>query len=138
MTMNMTDEYLSLLLRKQGISPTSQRIAIARVIFARMTHLSADDVYRHVNEHDKTVSKATVYNTLGLLARKGVIREVIADPDRVFYDPNTLPHHHFYNADTGQLTDINASQVIVSGLPVPPNGTEVVGVEVVVRVRSAP
>jgi Fur family iron response transcriptional regulator len=134
----MTDEYLSSMLRKQGISPTAQRIAIARVIFARMTHLSADDVYRYVNEHDKTVSKATVYNTLGLLARKGVIREVIADPDRVFYDPNTLPHHHFYNADTGQLTDINASQVIVSGLPVPPNGTEVVGVEVVVRVRSAP
>ncbi len=82
------------------------------------------------------MSKATVYNTLGLLAQRGVIREVIVDPDRVFYDPNVAPHHHFYNIDTGRLSDIDASKVEIHGLPSLPEGCRLEGVEVIVRLRS--
>jgi Fur family iron response transcriptional regulator len=125
-------------LRSHGISPTAQRVAIAGLLFSRCTHLSAEDVHRLVNQVEgQRVSKATVYNTLGLLAKKGVIREVIADPARVFYDPNTSPHHHFYDVDTGQLSDIDASQVEIRGLPSLPIGTELEGVDVIVRLRSA-
>ena len=66
--------------------------------------------------HSET-SKATVYNTLNLFLRKKLIREVIVDPSKVFYDPNPDPHHHFYNVDTGELTDIDARDIRVSGLP---------------------
>ena len=101
------------------------------------THLSAEDVYRLVNADNRRVSKATVYNTLGLLADKGVVREVIADPTRIFYDPNTAPHHHFFDVTTGELTDISAEQIHVSGLPPLPNGVQLEGVDVIVRTRAA-
>ena len=125
------------LLRSHGIHPTSQRVIITRLLFMQCTHLSAEDVYRLVNADNRRVSKATVYNTLGLLADKGVVREVIADPTRIFYDPNTAPHHHFFDVTTGELTDISAEQIHVSGLPPLPNGVQLEGVDVIVRTRAA-
>lgn len=123
------------LLRRQGIQPTSQRLLITRLLFERCTHLSAEDVYRLVNAADRRVSKATVYNTLGLLTEKGVIREVIADPSRVFYDPNTSVHHHFYDVASGELTDIDAAQIQVTQLPPLPAGADLERVDVIVRLR---
>ncbi len=123
------------LLRQHDIQPTSQRILITRLVLERCTHLSAEDVYRLVNATDRHVSKATVYNTLGLLTEKGVIREVIADPSRVFYDPNTSPHHHFYDVESGELRDIDADQVQVAKLPPLPEGTNLERVDVVIRLR---
>ncbi len=133
----MPDTDVVALLRSHGIHPTSQRVLIARVLFTRCTHLSAEDVYRLVNVDNRRVSKATVYNTLGLLADKGVVREVIADPTRIFYDPNTTPHHHFFDVTTGELTDISAEQIHVSGLPPLPSGAQLEGVDVIVRMRAA-
>ena len=83
------------------------------------------------------MSLATVYNTLGLFARNGLIREVIVDPARVFYDPNTSNHHHFYNIDTGELRDIEAAELDIETLPAPPEGTVAEGVDVIIRVRNA-
>ena len=130
-----SDKNISELLRQHDINPTSQRVMIARVLFTHCTHLSAEDVFRLVNVDNHRVSKATVYNTLGLFADKGVIREVIADPDRVFYDPNTQPHHHFFDVATGRLTDISADQIHVTGLPPLPAGAMLDGVDVIVRLR---
>ncbi len=125
------------LLVEHGINPTPQRVTITRLLFAHGVHMSAEDVYREVNASDQQVSKATVYNTLGLLAEKGVIREVIANPSKTFYDPNTAPHHHFYNEETGALTDIDATDVQVVGLPPLPPGADLQAVDVVVRFRQA-
>ena len=125
------------LLRSHDIYPTTQRVIITRLLFEKCTHLSAEDVFRLVNADNRHVSKATVYNTLGLLAEKGVVREVIADPTRIFYDPNTAPHHHFFDVATGELTDISAEQIHVSGLPPLPNGAQLEGVDVIVRLRAA-
>ena len=83
------------LLRDHGILPTQQRLMIARVLFGCQQHYSADLVMTSVNEGRDRVSKATVYNTLGLFARNGLVREVIVDPTRVFYDPNMTNHHIF-------------------------------------------
>ena len=135
--MIMSDTEVVTLLRSHGIHPTAQRVLIARVLFTHCTHLSAEDVYRLVNTENRRVSKATVYNTLGLFADKGVVREVIADPTRIFYDPNTAPHHHFFDVTTGELTDISAEQIHVSGLPPLPNGAQLEGVDVIVRTRAA-
>jgi Fur family iron response transcriptional regulator len=135
-TKKHSDAEVLALLREHGINPTSQRVLITRTLLARCTHLSAEDVYTIVNRDDQQVSKATVYNTLGLLAEKGVIREVIADPTKIFYDPNTAPHHHFYNVATGELTDINANEVQVTGLPPLPSGAQLEGVDVIVRLRQ--
>jgi Fur family iron response transcriptional regulator len=118
------------------VQPTQQRVLIGMVLFARDRHLSADAVLTEVNAEKPCVSKATVYNTLGLFADRGLIREVIVDPSRVFYDPNTSAHHHFYNVDTGMLADIDAAQFELTQLPPLPEGTEAEGVDVIIRVRN--
>ncbi len=128
-------EKLTEMLRAHGINPTSQRVALAHALFARGEHLSADQLFALVNVERSHVSKATVYNSLALFVKKGLIREVIADPNRTFYDPNTAPHHHFFDVDTGELIDIDGSDVDVSGLPPLPQGTELDGIDVVVRLR---
>lgn len=122
-------------LREHSINPTTQRILITRLLFERCTHLSAEEVYCLVNANDQQVSKATVYNTLGLLVERGVIREVIADPNKVFYDPNTAPHYHLYDVVSGELTDIDAKDMRVSGLPTLPENSVVEGIDVIVRLR---
>ena len=123
-------------LKRHDILPTQQRLMIARVLFERPRHFSADQVMNQVNEGVDHVSKATVYNTLGLFARNGLVREVIVDPTRVFYDPNTSNHHHFYNIDTGELTDIDASSLDIYDLPELPAGTVAAGVDIIIRVRN--
>jgi len=124
------------LLRDHGILPTQQRLMIARVLFARRQHYSADQVMASVNDGRDRVSKATVYNTLGLFARNGLVREVIVDPTRVFYDPNTSEHHHFYNIDSGELIDVDSSELQITDLPELPEGTVAAGVDVIIRIRS--
>jgi Fur family iron response transcriptional regulator len=124
-------------LKAYDILPTQQRLMIARVLFSRDQHLSADQVMDLVNGGRDRVSKATVYNTLGLFARKGLVREVIVDPTRVFYDTNTSNHHHFYNIDTGELLDIGASELSINTLPELPAGTVAEGVDVIIRICNA-
>ena len=119
-----------------GIMPTRQRLQIAQVLFESCAHLSADQLLAAVNAGKVHASKATVYNTLHLFVRNKLVREVLVDADRVFYDPNTTPHHHFYNVDTGEIFDIEADQVAISSLPAAPEGTRRDGVDVVVRLRS--
>ena len=132
-----TREALVETLRRRNINPTHQRIEIAYALFSQGAHLSADQIMARVNGSHPATSKATVYNTLKLFVAKRLIREVIVDPNKVFYDPNTEPHHHLYNVDTGQLADIDASRIEISGLPPLPDGMVTEGVDIIVRVRSA-
>jgi len=131
-----TREELVEVLRNHDINPTHQRIEIAYVLFSRREHLSADQLLAMVNERNAETSKATVYNTLNLFLEKKLIREVIVDPSKVFYDPNTDTHHHFYDVDTGELTDIDAAEIEVSGLPQLPEGVVTEGIDIIVRIRS--
>jgi len=125
-------------LRRHHINPTHQRIEIAYALFSRGEHLSADQVLAIVNDRHFETSKATVYNTLNLFLEKKLIREVIVDPNKVFYDPNIEPHYHFYDVDSGELVDIDAAGVQVNGLPALPEGMMTEGVDIIVRVRSGP
>jgi len=133
----LSNEALAKRLKDKDINPTNQRIEILRLLLERCEHLSADQVFSLVNSADQDrVSKATVYNTLGLFADKGLIREVIADPARVFYDPNIEPHHHIYNVTDGTLIDVAGDSIQYSGLPGIPEGTRLEGVDIIVRVSS--
>jgi Fur family iron response transcriptional regulator len=123
------------LLRRHGVTPTHQRVEIASVLFARREHLSADQILSLVNTRYAETSKATVYNTLKLFVKKKLIRELVVDPSRIVYDPNTAPHHHFYDVVTGQLTDVSAEQIRVTGLPPLPAGTVADGIDIVIRTR---
>jgi Fur family iron response transcriptional regulator len=132
----MTRESVAERLHAHDITPTHQRIEIARVLLDRGEHLSADQILALVNAQFAETSKATVYNTLKLFLEKKLIRELIIDPTRVVYDPNTTPHHHFYDSATGRLTDIPADDVRVMGLPPLPPGVVAEAVDIIVRTRS--
>lgn len=125
------------LLRKHGVNLTQPRVDIACVLFSRMEHLSADQILGMVNEPSPSASKATVYNTLKLLRDSGLIREVIVDPTKVFFDPNTEPHHHLYDVVTGCLTDIPQHVLRVDGMPSLPPGMVADGMDIVVRMRPS-
>lgn len=124
------------MLNDRGITPTQQRVEIGMVLFDKDQHLSADQVLELVNTEGSIASKATVYNTLGLFARKGLIREVIVDSTKVFYDSNTKPHYHFYNIDTGMLHDVSADELQITGLPTPPDSAVVKDVDVIIRIKQ--
>ncbi|HEX2200431.1 MAG TPA: Fur family transcriptional regulator [Gammaproteobacteria bacterium] len=129
---------VSELLQGHGIIPTQQRVEIALLMLEGNQHLSADQVLARVNQGGTAVSKATVYNTLGLFADRGIIRQVIVDPTKVFYDSNATPHYHFYNVDEGTLIDFDASDLPISNTPLPPAGTIAESIEVIVRIRNKP
>jgi len=123
-------------LRACGVKPTSQRIEIGMLLFASPRHMSADQIISDLRAAGSRVSKATVYNTLNLFSGRGLTREVSVDPERQFFDSTTEPHHHFYNVDSGELTDIGLDELQFSQLPDLPAGTEAQDIEVIVRVRN--
>ena len=129
-------QHLATVLTEHGILPTAQRIEIAAILLARLQHLSAEQVLAKTASTGLTVSKATVYNTLGLFVDRGLVRQVIVDSTRVFYDSNITPHYHFYNVDDGTLTDVAIDDVPIARLPSPPDGTAATGVDIVMRVRN--
>ncbi|MDX1595032.1 MAG: Fur family transcriptional regulator [Gammaproteobacteria bacterium] len=122
-------------LAAHGVKPTRQRVMIARVLFERAQHVTAEELLDRVSRGHGHVAKATVYNTLNLFVRQGLVREVLVDRERTFYDTNTAPHHHLFCEDDGALTDVSGDTFEVRGSPDLPDGIEVVGTEVIVRVR---
>lgn len=122
-------------LQTAGIIPTPQRIAIAEVLLPEPRHLTADQVHSEVNQGKRRVSVATIYNTLRLFTDRGLLREVVVDPGRVFYDSTVSEHHHFYDITTGELTDIPEGAVDFASLPQVPEGRELEGIDVVIRVK---
>jgi Fur family iron response transcriptional regulator len=126
------------LLELHGITPTRQRLEVAAALLARPQHVSADQLTRMLQEQGSTVSRATVYNTLALFSERGVVRELIVDRDRAFYDSNPSHHHHLYDSSTGTLSDIDLPGVRPAPLPALPEGAVLEGIDVVVRVRSLP
>ena len=132
-----SDHELASRLREAGVTPTTQRLQVARVLLERDQHLSAEQVMARLKaDGQRPVSKATVYNTLGLFAKVGLVRQVFADPTRVLYDSNVSDHHHLYDVDSGALTDISRESVHVQGLPELSEDMELAGVDVIIKVRS--
>ena len=135
-TDNTNTQLFSNLLLERGITPTQQRLEIASFLFKKQQHVSADQILSNINQGQNPVSKATVYNTLGLFASKGLLREVIIDPNKVFYDTNTEHHHHFYNTNTCDLIDINHDEIHIDKLPGLPAGTNIESVDVIIKVSN--
>jgi Fur family transcriptional regulator, iron response regulator len=136
MSSSRRDE-IEALLTRSGIAPTAQRVEIADIMLSQYQHLSAEQVLQRCNQTGPGVSKATVYNTLGLFAEHGIVRQVVVDPSKIFYDSNTTPHYHFYNVDDGTLTDIQAEQLPIGAIPKAPSGTVATWIDVIVRVKHA-
>ncbi|MGH6907312.1 MAG: iron response transcriptional regulator IrrA [Aestuariivirga sp.] len=123
-------------LRAAGLRPTRQRLALAQILFgAGDRHVSAEALHAEVLAARVPVSLATVYNTLNQFTGVGLLREVAVEGNRSYFDTNTSNHFHYFLEDKGQLVDIGTEFVEVTGLPAPPEGTEIDRIDVIVRLR---
>ena len=123
-------------LRAVGLRPTRQRLALARLLLENGDrHITAEQLHGEAVGADIRVSLATVYNTLHQFTNAGLLREVVVEPGRSYFDTNTADHHHFFCETTSKLEDIPGQDVVVSGFPLPPPGTEICRVDVIIRVR---
>lgn len=125
-------------LRDAGLRPTRQRLALAKLLFDDCDrHITAEQLHSEALSGNIRVSLATVYNTLHQFTTAGLLREIVVDAGRSYFDTNTSCHHHFFDDTSGILSDVPDGQLQVTGMPVPPAGSEVESVNVVVRIRAA-
>jgi len=124
-------------LRNAGLRPTRQRIALAKLLFDGCDrHVTAESLHGEALENTIRVSLATVYNTLHQFTDAGLLREIVVDSHRCYFDTNVDDHHHFFHEESGRLEDIPGDEVVVSRLPQAPAGQTVRRVDVVVRVSG--
>jgi Fur family iron response transcriptional regulator len=123
-------------LRDCGLRPTRQRVALARLLFHNGNrHVTAEQLHGEAVSAAIRVSLATVYNTLHQFTAASLLREVVVEPGRSYFDTNVDDHHHFFCETTGMLQDIPGAAVTVGQLPSAPAGTEISRVDVIIRVR---
>ncbi|ARJ66241.1 putative ferric uptake regulation protein, fur family [Magnetospirillum sp. XM-1] len=122
-------------LRAVGLRPTRQRLALARLLFdGGDRHISAEQLHTEALSSSIRVSLATVYNTLHQFTDAGLLREIVVDAGRSYFDTNTSDHHHFFYEKSGKLCDIPADLIAVAKVPDAPEGFNISRVEVIVRV----
>lgn len=122
------------LLRTAKLRPTRQRLALARLLFEKGDrHVTAEQLHVDAIAASIQVSLATIYNTLHQFVAAGLLREVVVNSGRSYFDTNIADHHHFYFEETGKLVDIASDRIEVANLPQPPQGA-IRRVDVVIRV----
>ena len=135
---NSNDNYISKL-RNSGLRPTKQRLKICEVLFSRVKtfHFSINDLTKILkNQHNIKISIATVYNTIHAFRKKGYLKEINIENDMSYFDTNTSSHHHFYDQQTRELTDIDSQEVELKKTPTPPNGKKIDDVEVTFKISK--
>lgn len=124
-------------LKQAGLRPTRQRIALAKLLFeGENRHVTAEELHAEARAAGVSVSLATIYNSLNQFTEAGIMREVVVEAGRSYFDTNTGDHHHFFHEDTGCLEDIPCELINVSALPAAPSGKSVQRVDVIVRVSA--
>ena len=124
-------------LRGAGLRPTRQRLGLARLLFEGPDrHVTAEALHAEALLAGLPVSLATVYNTLHQFTTARLMREVLVDGAKTYFDTNTGDHHHFYLVDRGEVSDIPANDVALACIPQAPEGTAIERVDVVVRVSK--
>lgn len=121
-------------LRQRGIQPTPQRVAVAEFVLQTDTHPTADEVWATVRRRCPTLSRATVYNTLNLLAEKGLLKLQPLKDGVIVFDAHVEPHHHLIDDETGKVFDVPWNAVKIAGAATV-DGFEVREYQVVMRGR---
>ena len=136
--MEKNQEYIEKL-RESGLRPTKQRIKICDVLFNREStfHFSINDLIKQIqNTSEKTISLATVYNTVHAFKKKGYLKEITINEAQSYFDTNTSEHHHFFDENEKKLIDIEDGEIepikLVKRIP----GKKIASIEVLVRVAT--
>lgn len=122
-------------LRAAGLRPTRQRLALVKILFEQGDrHVTAEVLHGEALGAGVRVSLATIYNALHQFTDAGLLRQVVVDGARTYFDTNIDDHHHFYLEEDGTLMDIPGDGITVSGLPDAPAGHAARRIDVIVRI----
>lgn len=125
------------LLRKAGLRPTRQRMALGTLLFGEGDrHVTAEVLHAEAVSAGERVSLATVYNTLHQFKAAGLVREISIGGAKTYFDTNVSNHNHFFIEGEGALIDIESDGVRVDGLPQPPPGMRISHIDVIVRLAK--
>ena len=127
-------------LRSSGLRPTKQRIRICKLLFDRKKtfHFTINDLSKILQkENSKQISLATIYNTVHSFKKKGYLKEISVNKDKIYFDTNTSDHHHFLDINTNELIDLKKEYVdkirIKKNLP----GKKINSIEVLVKIENS-
>ena len=126
-------------LRSSNLRPTKQRLKICQFLFNREKtfHFTVETLNKKINKNKgMKVSLATIYNTVEAFTNAGYLKEILTSKNKSYYDTNIKSHHHFYDEESKELTDIHYSQIKLSKVPVPPKGKKIKNLEVVIRIQK--
>ena len=136
-TMTVTSPaHAEMRLRRSGLRPTRQRMALADLLFAKGDrHLTVEELHEEAVAAGVPVSLATVYNTLHQFTEAGMIRVLAVESAKTYFDTNVSDHHHFFVEGRNEVLDIPISNIEIGNLPEAPEGMEIAHVDVVIRLR---
>ena len=126
-------------LRSSNLRPTKQRLKICKFLFDREKtfHFTVETLNKKINKNGATkISLATIYNTVEAFTSAGYLKEILTSKNKSYYDTNIKSHHHFYDEDSKELTDIHSNQIKLSKVPVPPKGKKIKNLEVIIRIQK--
>jgi Fur family iron response transcriptional regulator len=127
-------------LRSSKLRPTRQRIRIAEFLFNREKtfHFTIENLNKNINKKDNSenISLATIYNTVEAFKKAGHLKEILTNNNTSYFDTNISSHHHFYDDQTNELTDINFNDIEVTKVPHAPKGKKIKDVEVIISLRK--
>jgi len=137
--MNQNTEIVNKL-RSSELRPTKQRIKIAELLFNRQKtfHFTIENLNKNINKKDNSenISLATIYNTIDAFKKAGHLKEILTNNNTSYFDTNISSHHHFYDDQTNELTDINFNDVAVIKVPHAPKGKKIKDVEVIISLQK--
>ena len=127
-------------LKSSGLRPTKQRLLISKVLFGQSTtfHFTIENLKKIIEKNtDTKISLATLYNTVHSFKKNGYLKEISLKSNKTYFDTNTKKHHHFYDEDTGKLTDISNKDILVTKIPKIPSGKKIKEIQITVSVESS-
>lgn len=137
MRLAVTSNDIIELVRDAGLRPTRQRLSLARQLFSGSDrHVTAEQLHSESLGQGVSVSLATVYNTLHQFTAAGLLRELVVDAGRSYFDTNISAHHHLYFEDSGKLRDVSGDNVAIGELPTLPEGAEISRIDIIIRVKN--
>ena len=127
-------------LRFSKLRPTKQRIRIAEFLFKREKtfHFTVEKLNKIISKKDneEKISLATIYNTIDAFKKAGYVKEILTNNNTSYFDTNVSSHHHFYDDETNELTDINYNEIEVAKVPHAPKGKKIKDVEVIISLQK--
>lgn len=130
----LSDKDLENVIRRADLRPTQQRIALAHLLFSQGNrHITAEILHGEALDAGVKISLATIYNNLHQFTEVGLLREVVVDASKSYFDTNTEPHHHFFFNEEQRLEDIPSGSIRVENIPDIPEDCEISNVDVIIR-----